>query len=118
VTFQLRALDAITSFSPTQEESVLVDRVFAVADPERSGTINPDVALSITMGSNLPENTLQEIWEIANVEENPALGKYCVGIALRLIGHVQNGAEVSEKLVSKGLAYAHILLSSKTLILV
>ena len=81
----------------------MVDRIFSIADPEQNGSIYPDVALSMTMGSNLPEETLREIWEIANVEENPTLEPYVVGIAVRLIGHVQNGAQLSEKLVERGM---------------
>lgn len=98
----MRAMDAITTFTPTPAESALVDRIFAIADVQNTGTISPDAARRIFLGSNLPSEALEEIWEIANVEENPTYGKYCVGIAVRLVGHLQNGAELSEKLVSRG----------------
>ena len=94
-------MEAITSFRPTPSESALIDRIFAVGDPQATGSINPDVAQSIFMGSNLPADTLQEIWDIANVEENHIYGKYVVGIAVRLVGHLQNGKELSEELVLK-----------------
>lgn len=92
-------MEAITSFNPTPPESALVDRIFAVGDPQGTGSISPDVALSIFVGSRLPTDTLEEIWDIANVEENPTYGKYVVGIAVRLVGHLQNGKELSEELV-------------------
>lgn len=98
---KLRALEAITSFAPTPAESVLVDRIFSLADPQNSGSIRPDAAHHIFMGTNLPHGTLQTIWDIANVEENPMYGKYCVGIAVRLVGHVQNGAELDEELITR-----------------
>lgn len=104
---QMRTLEAITSFAPTPAEAVLVDRIFSLADPQRSGSLRPDTAHDILMGANLPYDTLQAIWDIANVEENPTYGKYCVGIAVRLVGHVQNGAELSEDLVTRGMSVGY-----------
>ena len=64
--------------------------------------MRPDAAHNIFLiGSHLPPDTLEKIWAIANVEENPTYGKYCVGIAVRLVGHLQNGAELSEELVTR-----------------
>lgn len=45
---------------------------------------------------------MQAVWDIANVEENSMYGKYCVGIAVRLVGHVQNGAELDPELITRG----------------
>ncbi|EKM55747.1 uncharacterized protein PHACADRAFT_256599 [Phanerochaete carnosa HHB-10118-sp] len=105
---RLRAMEAITSFNPTSSESALVDRIFAAGDPQNTGSISPDVAQSILMGSKLPADTLQEVWDIANVEDNSTFGKYVVGIAVRLVGHVQNGKELSEELVLKPGSLAEI----------
>lgn len=96
---RLRTMEAITSFEPTPSETALVDRIFAVGDPQNTGFMSPDVAHSILIGSGLPADTLQEIWDIANVEENPKYGKYVIGIAVRLVGHVQNGRELSDELI-------------------
>ncbi|GJE86804.1 EF-hand protein [Phanerochaete sordida] len=96
---RLRALEAITSFNPTTSETALVDRIFTVGDPQNTGSIAPDLAHSILAGCRLPADTLQEIWDIANAEENATYGRYVVGIAVRLVGHVQNGKELSEELV-------------------
>lgn len=98
----MRALEAITSFTPTPSESALVDRIFSIAGAQNSGSILPEAAHHILLGARLPYDTLQEIWDVANVEENATYGKYCIGIAVRLVGHVQNGAELSEELVTSG----------------
>ncbi|KAI0698496.1 hypothetical protein BC835DRAFT_1413085 [Cytidiella melzeri] len=96
---KLRALDAITSFEPTPPEASLVDLIFEIGDPHGRGGITTEALHKILGGSRLPPQTLNAIFDIANVEENEMFSKHCVGVAVRLIGHAQIGVPIVEDLV-------------------
>ena len=98
----MKALVAITDFVPTAEENKLLDRLFALGDVQDSGMmISAESAASLLAGSGLSSSTLADIWDIANVEDHPGLHRQSLGVALRLIGHAQNGAIVDVYLVSE-----------------
>ncbi|CAL1703992.1 unnamed protein product [Somion occarium] len=100
---KLCALTAITSFTPTPAESELVNQIFSIADTLGMGSISSVAATKVFYGAGIPPSTLDEIWRIANVEENDMLSRQCVGVAVRLVGHVQNnpGVKVDETLVNE-----------------
>jgi epidermal growth factor receptor substrate 15 len=100
---QLRALDALILFQPTPAETSLVDRVLEIGDLHGRGSISIHAAHKILSGSGLPPETLDAIYDIANVEENEMFSRYCIGVAVRLIGHAQKGTPISEALVTKGM---------------
>ena len=103
VQLQIQALTAVSEYRPSPEEAPLIDWVFSTGDPERTGKINPQTATRIFSASNLPPDALARIWEIASVDSKDGLlDRQGVGVALRLIGHAQSGAEVSEGLVKRG----------------
>ena len=77
--------------------------MLTTGDPEHTGKINPQTATRIFSASNLPPGALARIWEIASVDSKDGLlDRQGVGVALRLIGHAQSGATVTEALVKTG----------------
>ena len=105
---QERALDALIEFYPNSHESSLVDRIFEVGDPLGNGYISVHTAQNILQGSKLAPDVLDSVWLIANVEENEKLERQCVGAAVRLIGHAQKGAAITEELVKQGGVYTPV----------
>ncbi|CDO69009.1 hypothetical protein BN946_scf184834.g16 [Trametes cinnabarina] len=98
----IQALTAVSEYHPTFEEASLVDWVISKGDPERTGKLNPQIATRIFSGSNLSPDALARIWEIASVDSKDGLlDRQGVGVALRLIGHAQNGEVVTEALVKR-----------------
>ncbi|KAJ8488287.1 hypothetical protein ONZ51_g3649 [Trametes cubensis] len=98
----IQALTAVAEYTPTPEEASLVDWVISIGDPERTGKLNPQIATRIFSGSNLSPDALARIWEIASVDSKDGLlDRQGVGVALRLIGHAQKGAVVTEALVKR-----------------
>lgn len=89
----------MADFVPSPEERDLLDRLFAYGDPQHSGMISANAAGKILAGSGLTPSILAQIWDIANIEDRPGLDHQGLGVALRLIGHAQRGASVSETLV-------------------
>ncbi|RPD65856.1 EF-hand [Lentinus tigrinus ALCF2SS1-7] len=97
----IQALTAVAEYRPSSEEARLIDWVFTTGDPERTGKVNPQTATRIFSASNLPPDALARIWEIASVDSKDGLlDRQGVGVALRLIGHAQEGLVVAEELVT------------------
>ncbi|KAI0807290.1 hypothetical protein C8Q74DRAFT_1362812 [Fomes fomentarius] len=98
----IQALTAVSEYRPSSEEAPLIEQVFSTGDPEHTGKINPQTATRIFSASNLPPDALARIWEIASVDSKEGLlDRQGVGVALRLIGHAQGGAAVTEALVAR-----------------
>lgn len=91
----------MATFSPSQAEIGIVNQIFSAADPQKLGIITGEAAVKIFTGAKLPPTTLGEIWAIADKENNGFLTRKGVSIALRLIGHAQQGESVKEALVDK-----------------
>ncbi|TFK67886.1 hypothetical protein BDN72DRAFT_888746 [Pluteus cervinus] len=90
-----------SNFVPSPPEIALVNTIFSQADPQKLGVITGEVAVKVFAGSRLPANTLGEIWNVADEDNNGWLGKKGVAIAIRLIGWAQKGEKVSSALISK-----------------
>ncbi|TBU28907.1 EF-hand protein [Dichomitus squalens] len=98
----IEALTAVAEYEASTEETPLIEWVFSTGDSERTGKINPQTATRIFSASNLPPDALARIWEIASVDSKDGLlDRQGVGVALRLIGHAQKGAVVTESLVKR-----------------
>ncbi|KAI0670647.1 hypothetical protein C8Q78DRAFT_1070191 [Trametes maxima] len=98
----IQALTAIAEYIPTSAENSLIDWVISIGDPERTGKINPQTATRIFSASSLSPDALARIWEIASVDSKDGLlDRQGVGVALRLIGHAQQGVVVTEALVKQ-----------------
>ena len=87
---------------PTPSETALVEQIFAVGDPSRSGALSVHAARKLFTGARLTPGTLERVWAIANVEDTESVQRHCVGVALRLVGHAQGGSEVREEMVNEG----------------
>ncbi|KAG6332398.1 hypothetical protein ID866_6692 [Astraeus odoratus] len=90
-----------SNFTPTSAELALVNQIFVQADTQKIGILTGDVAVKVFYGSKLSPAALGQIWGIADEENNGFLTKKGVAIALRLIGHAQNGEKVQKSLLSK-----------------
>lgn len=53
---------ALPAWNITAAEKASADNIFDILDPQRVGYIEGDVATSFMLKSNLPVNTLAEIW--------------------------------------------------------
>lgn len=60
-----------------------------------------EVAVRVFGGSKIPYKVLEEIWTIADEENNGWLSGTGTAKAIRLIGHAQSGAEASPALLSE-----------------
>ncbi|KAN0062871.1 hypothetical protein ACQY0O_004692 [Thecaphora frezii] len=72
--------------------------LFNLADPERTGIVTGDAAVTFFAKSNLPPAVLGQIWAIADSANNGFLTPPSFSLALRLIGHAQRGEPVTEAL--------------------
>jgi epidermal growth factor receptor substrate 15 len=90
--------------SYSQQEKSYYDQLFSVIDKTDSGVLPGQDALPFLVSSNLPQQTLGEVWALADPENNGFLTKEAWYRAARLIGWMQKGGQtqVDESLVSKG----------------
>ncbi|KAF7322672.1 hypothetical protein HMN09_00045900 [Mycena chlorophos] len=89
------------TFSPTAAESALVAQIFSVADTNKLGALTGDVAVKVFGGANLSPLVLGEIWQMADEANNGWLSTKGVAMAVRLMGHAQQGTKISTALLSK-----------------
>ncbi|KAH0537037.1 hypothetical protein FGG08_006135 [Glutinoglossum americanum] len=75
----------------TQEEERTFGRLFRLADTENIGVVTGEVAVRFFEKSGLQPRILGEIWQIADTDNRGLLTPNGFGVALRLIGQVQNG---------------------------
>lgn len=90
--------------SYSQQEKSYYDQLFSVIDKTDSGVLPGQDALPFLVSSNLPQQTLGEVWALADPENNGFLTREAWYRAARLIGWMQKGGQtqVDESLVSKG----------------
>ncbi|CDS01057.1 related to EDE1 protein involved in endocytosis [Sporisorium scitamineum] len=75
--------------------------LFNLADPERTGIVTGDAAVSFFAKSKLPPATLGQIWAMADSANNGFLTPPSFSIALRLIGHAQRGEAITEASIKR-----------------
>ena len=71
-------------------------------DGEGEGTLQGDQAKEVFNRSALPFATLRVIWNMSSEKGNGSLEKHEIAKALRLIGWVQAGEMLSERLLAVG----------------
>jgi epidermal growth factor receptor substrate 15 len=74
----------------TSEEKQLFGRLFKQADTKGDGIVTGEVAVSLFPKAKLSENTLGEIWAMADIENRGFLLQEDFAKAMRLIGHFQS----------------------------
>lgn len=75
--------------------------LFDLADTDQLGVLTGDKAVGFLSKSNLPIETLGEVWQISDNENTGFLTPHGFSLACRLIGHAQQGEVVSEELTRK-----------------
>ncbi|KAF8652401.1 hypothetical protein AX16_004429 [Volvariella volvacea WC 439] len=86
-------------FAITHGESNLVLRILERVDPHSARVVTGEAAFSIFQLSDLPPETLSEIWEIADAERKGYLDERGVAIAVRLMGWAQSSRKISPAFV-------------------
>jgi epidermal growth factor receptor substrate 15 len=86
------------------QERAYFDQLFAAVDNQDSGVLAGQDALPLLMAANLPQQTLGEIWAIADPDNNGFLTRESWYKAARLVGWLQKGGKttVDEALASQG----------------
>lgn len=89
------------SLSP--QERTYYDQLYAIVDKDGAGVLPGHDALPFLVTSGLPQQTLGEIWAVADPDNNGFLTRDGWYKAARLIGWLQKGGQttVDETLVSK-----------------
>ena len=75
--------------------------LFNLADPERTGIVTGDAAVSFFAKSKLPPTVLGQIWAMADSANNGFLTPPSFSIALRLISHAQRGEVITEASIKR-----------------
>ncbi|KAJ7667682.1 hypothetical protein DFH06DRAFT_1183267 [Mycena polygramma] len=79
------------TFTPSEEETALVARLFATGEPHKLGVLTGDVALELFSKTNLSAQVLSDIWTIADKDAHGWLSPRQTAVAVRLIGWAQVG---------------------------
>jgi len=97
-------------FAPSPTEVAIVNQIFVQADPQKLGLVTGEQGIRVFAGAKLPPAILGDIWAIADPDNNGALTRKGVAIAVRLIGWSQNGETPSTDLLDKGIFGIHLLI--------
>lgn len=94
------------SFSATDEELELATQILVSRGCDATdGVLQGDQAKEVFNRSALPFPTLRDIWSLANENGTGVLSKHEIVKAMRLIGWVQAGEMLSEKLLVVGMSF-------------
>lgn len=83
----------------TDQEKQFYGSIFKSLDNEGLGIVTGESARTTFEKSGLPPAILGEIWQIADPTNLGFLSQFAFSVALRLIGHVQNGAKPDKSLI-------------------
>lgn len=83
----------------TEKEKVVFGQLFRQADSEYTQVVTGEVASKLFIKSGISPALLGNIWQLADPENNGFLDQKGFSVALRLIGHVQNGQNLSASLI-------------------
>ncbi|KAL1413265.1 hypothetical protein Q8F55_001020 [Vanrija albida] len=88
---------------PTAQEQHYYDQLFDIVDKDGSGILPGSEAFPFLTASGLPQQTLGEIWAIADPDNNGFLTKDGLYKVARLVGWMQSGkqTQVDPALISK-----------------
>ncbi|PYH99967.1 UBA/TS-N domain protein [Aspergillus ellipticus CBS 707.79] len=75
------------------QEKVMFDNIFATVDTAKAGSISGDQAVSFFMGAQLPEETLAQIWDLADIDADGRLTKDEFAVAMYLVRLTRSGKE-------------------------
>lgn len=69
------------------------DNIFSTVDTSKAGIISGDQAVSFFMNANLPEETLAQIWDLADIDADGQLNKDEFAVAMYLVRLQRGGKE-------------------------
>ncbi|KAF9109217.1 hypothetical protein BGX27_007856 [Mortierella sp. AM989] len=93
--------EKIHDVSLTAPELEYYDSIWVIANPNKENTIPGKSAAAFLSKSGLSQQSLTEIWSIADNLNVGALDRRGFNITLKLIGHVQAGAPLSAGLLEQ-----------------
>ena len=88
-------------FIATEDELRLANRLLEINNWKRSDSLSLDKALGIFKQTGLSFKQLREIWTIADKDGAGSLNRDELTVAIRLMGWVQAGANLSEGLLAQ-----------------
>ncbi|THC93570.1 hypothetical protein EYZ11_006963 [Aspergillus tanneri] len=77
----------------TPQEKIHFDSVFATIDSSKNGMISGDQAVAFFMKAQLPEETLAQIWDLADIDADGQLTKDEFAVAMYLVRQQRSGKE-------------------------
>lgn len=77
----------------TPQEKTHFDSIFATVDTAKAGMISGDQAVSFFMNAQLPEETLAQIWDLADIDADGQLTKDEFAVAMYLVRQQRGGKE-------------------------
>lgn len=87
--------EASSPIQLTPDEKSYYEPLFRQCDPNNQGFIAGETAKDILIKSNLPPVILGQIWQLADPQNNGYLDKNGFFLALRIIGKVQSGNQLT-----------------------
>ncbi|KAG7882424.1 hypothetical protein KL935_001580 [Ogataea polymorpha] len=82
----------------TADEKKFYSQIFKTLDLKHTGLLSGLSVKPLLEASNLSPPVLGEIWNIADPDNKGSLDQFGFCVAMRLIGHIQNGAVLSPEL--------------------
>ncbi|BDD55802.1 hypothetical protein MAP00_001288 [Monascus purpureus] len=77
----------------TPQEKTQFDSIFATVDTAKSGFLSGDQAVTFFMNAQLPEETLAQIWDLADIDADGQLSRDEFAVAMHLVRLVRSGKE-------------------------
>ncbi|KAF7587673.1 hypothetical protein BBP40_006884 [Aspergillus hancockii] len=77
----------------TPQEKAHFDTIFSTIDSAKIGKINGDQAVTFFMNAQLPEETLAQIWDLADIDADGQLTKDEFAVAMYLVRQQRSGKE-------------------------
>ncbi|GES58684.1 UBA/TS-N domain protein [Aspergillus terreus] len=77
----------------TPQEKMHFDSIFSTVDTAQAGTISGDQAVAFFMNAQLPEETLAQIWDLADIDADGQLSKDEFAVAMYLVRLQRSGKD-------------------------
>lgn len=77
----------------TPQEKVHYDNIFSTVDNAKIGLVSGDQAVSFFMNAQLPEETLAQIWDLADIDADGQLTKDEFAVAMYLVRQQRSGKQ-------------------------
>lgn len=87
----------------TPQEKVQFDSIFETVDTAKLGLITGDQAVSFFMKAQLPEETLAQIWDLADIDADGQLSRDEFAVAMYLVRMQRSGKETLPQVVPPAL---------------